>query len=126
LLTELLTNTNNSHKSHKHKPNERTTEEPTDKQHPENTSPPSPPQLQTKPNPKISHTTRAMWTQAKKNPRTRPVWTGKFTVLKWMKAKATQIQRSWTIHSHCKLEIEKSPFEIPTLKDDQTTLAEHT
>ncbi len=66
LLTTLLTNTNNSHKSHKHKPNERTTEELTEKQHPENTSPPSPPQLQTKPNPKISHTTRAMWTQGQK------------------------------------------------------------
>jgi len=58
LLTTLLTNTNNSHKSHKHKPNERTTEEPTNKQHPENTSPQSSPQLQTKPNPKISHTSK--------------------------------------------------------------------
>jgi hypothetical protein len=58
LLTTLLTNINNSHKSHKHKPNERTTEEPTNKQHPENTSPQSPPQLQTKPNPKISHTSK--------------------------------------------------------------------
>jgi len=128
LLTRLLTNTNNSHKSHKHKPNERTTAEPTNKQHPENTSPPSPPQLQTKPNPQISHTTRAMWTQAKKEKKSRtlPVWTGKFTVLKWRKAKATQIPRAWTMHIHCKLEIEKSPFEIPTLKDDQTTLAKHT
>jgi hypothetical protein len=61
MLTTLLTNTNDSHKSHKHKPNERTTEEPTNKQHPENTSPPSPPQLQTKPNPKISHTSKKNW-----------------------------------------------------------------
>jgi hypothetical protein len=57
MLTTLLAN-NNSHKSHKRKPNDRTTEEPTNKQHPEDTSPPSPPQLQTKPNPKISHTSK--------------------------------------------------------------------
>jgi hypothetical protein len=58
MLTTLLTNNNNSHTRHKRKPNERTIEEPTNKQHPENTSPPSPPQLQTKPNPKISHTSK--------------------------------------------------------------------
>jgi hypothetical protein len=109
LLTTLLTNTNNSHKSHKHKPNERTTEEPTDKQHPKNTSPPSPPQLQTKPNPKISHT-------SKKTPGTCRVWTGKFTVVKWRKAKGAQISKEWIIHIHSKLEIEKKPLWNSNIK----------
>jgi hypothetical protein len=58
MLTTLLTNTKNSHISHKHKGNKRTTDEPTNKDHPENTSPPSLPQLQIKANPKISHTSK--------------------------------------------------------------------
>jgi hypothetical protein len=74
MLTRLLTNTNISHKSHKHKPSERTTEEPTNKQHPENTSPPSPPQLQTKPNPKISHTSKKTWNPPRLN---REIYSGK-------------------------------------------------